>query len=357
MIKVESVNINAKCWVVRPGVRYRYSSEFIDGGFVAMGHMDGIINQKDRGYLNFNDLQELESKYTEISKLTVNVTSQINSFIFDMNVGDVVFTMTPSLIIPGIIKSDAYYDPKTIKLQQKTSETFSIRRTVEWGTPIKRSEIPLKFIKSFNAYQAIFSLGDFSKEIYHWLSSFFISGDGFYSSLRIEQPDSINHHALKMLSEVIDRIQVLSLLLENISPDDKINIDLAMIQEHMERMSDEGLLNLTAQQMLMSPGDFWLGLKTGSKRSGVAFILLMAMIVSDSNVSFAGTSYQSEEVIARELVTKHGAVVMEGINMAKIKKQLELGVGKQNKKFVEANPNDYEESDAPDNTDPKIVGS
>lgn len=357
MIKVESVNINAKCWVVRPGVRYRYSNEFIDGGFVAIGHMDGFITQKDKGYLNFNGFQDLEGKYKDVLKLTGNVIAQINSFIFEMNVGDVVFTMTSSHIIPGVIKSDAYFDPRTIKIQQKTSETFSIRRTVEWGTPIKRADIPLKFAKSFNAYQAVFSLGDFSKEIYHWLSSFFISGDGFYSSLRIEQPDSLNHHALKMLSEVIDRIQVLSLLLENISPDDELNIDIEMLHKHMEQMSDDGLLNLTAQQMLMSPGDFWLGMKTGSKRSGVVFILLMAMIVSDSNVSFAGTSYKNEEIIARQLVTKHGAVVTEGINMEKIKNQLELGARKQNKKFVEANPNDYEENDAPDNTDPKIVGS
>ena len=59
-------------------------------------------------------------------------------------------------------------------------------------------------------------------------------------------------------------------------------------------------LTLTAQQMLMSPGDFWLGLKTKSKRSGVIFLLLMAMIVGEiDNVVFASEDYKAEVPVAQ----------------------------------------------------------
>lgn len=160
--------------------------------------------------------------------------------------------MTSNQIIPGVIKSEAYFNPTTIRFQQNTDETFSIRRDVEWGSIIDRKDVPLTISRSFLAYQAVFSLGDYSTEVFHWLSSFFINEDGYYSSLRIQQKDSINHHALKTLSEVIDRIQVISLLAENSELNDDISLEY--LQEQMEKLYEEGKLTLTAQQMLMSPG-------------------------------------------------------------------------------------------------------
>ncbi|GBO47689.1 MULTISPECIES: hypothetical protein [Pectobacterium] len=354
-IKVESVNLNAKCWVVRPGTRYKFAKEFISDSFVAIGHLDGYLFGEKRSINSERDLVNI-SEIIDSDKFTRNVRSQVLNFISDMNVGDVIFTMTSSQIIPGVIKSEPYYDPNTIRIQQKDGETFSVRRDVEWGSIIDRKDVPLTISRSFLAYQAVFSLGNYSTEVFHWLSSFFIDGDGYYSSLRIEQKGSINHHALKALSEVIDRIQVIALLAENNNLTEDISLEY--LKEQMEVMYEEGRLTLTAQQMLMSPGDFWLGLNTKSKKSGVIFLLLMALIVGEvNNVSFASEDYKREVPAAQAIIEKHGDIIKEGINIEKMKAQLMLETKKQNNKFVEANPNDFDDGDVPKDVDPSIVSN
>lgn len=353
-IKVDSVNLNARCWVVRPGTRYKFSKEFLAGQFVAIGHLDGYLfgDKRDLSQSDFLRINEvIESK-----DFTRNVKSQVMNFITDMKVGDVVFTMTSHAVIPGIVKSVALFDPKIIRPQENSRETFSIRREVEWGSPIDRYSVPLTISRKFLAYQAVFSLGDYSTEIYHWLSSFFINDDSYYSSLRIEQEGSINHHALKSLSEVIDRIQVLSLLAENSELKEDISLDY--IKSQMELMYDDGRLTLTAQQMLMSPGDFWLGLKTQSKKSGVLFLLLMAMIVGEAdNVAFASDVYKEQVPAAKAIMAKHGKMLTEDINIIKVREQLKLQPKKQNNKFVEANPNDFDDGDVPKDLDTNIVSN
>lgn len=353
LIQVEEVNLDAKCWVVRPGAGYKFTNQFYTGGFVAIGHLDDIVFGHEIRELSFEDRKQLYLEYPEINKLTSNVKAQIESFTVDMEVGDVVFTITGKSIIPGIIQSGLFYDPEPIRIYRDIRDRYSIRRAVAWGYPIDRSEVPLKFSKSLLAQQTVFSLGDNSKEVYHWLSSFFITKEGYYSSLRIEQRSDINHHALKSLSEVIDRIQVVSLLYEN--TDEELDISLAYVQAQMEEMADAGKLTLTAQQMLMSPGDFWLGLKTPSKKAGIIFILFMAMIVNDDlNMAFASGKYNEEVEVARKLVEKHRDVITEGINMDKVRGHLQLESGKQNNKFVEANPNDYNVDDVPKNLPPEL---
>ncbi|MFR2812385.1 MAG: hypothetical protein ACLTCG_08710 [Escherichia coli] len=48
-----------------------------------------------------------------------------------------------------------------------------------------------------------------------------------------------------------------------------------VVQFEMERLSNNGELSLTAQQMLMSPGDVWLQFKTNNRKAGIAFMLIM----------------------------------------------------------------------------------
>ncbi len=353
MIKVEQVNLNAKCWVVRPGTGYKYTSQFIEGGFIAIGHLDDVVLGNNSERIKYKDRTDLYLGIPELEKMSVNVKTQVESFILDMNIGDVVFTLTNRLIIPGVIKGGVYFDPLPIRVFREKKEAFSIRRTVEWGSPIDRKEMPIQFSRSLLAQQTVFSLGDYSRDVYHWLSSFFITKDGYYSSLRIEQKEDINHHALKSLSEVIDRIQVVSLMYENAKGELDITLDEIRVQ--MEIMADAGMLTLTSQQMLMSPGDFWLGLKTPSKKSGVLFILLMAMIVNDDmNVAFADENYKDEVSVAKQLVEKHGDTIKQNININKIKEQLKLKARKQNNKFVEANPNDFSDEDKPKDIPPQI---
>lgn len=58
-IRVESVNLNAKCWVVRPGTRYKFAKEFISESFVAIGHLDGYLFGERREFLLLKIFKQL----------------------------------------------------------------------------------------------------------------------------------------------------------------------------------------------------------------------------------------------------------------------------------------------------------
>lgn len=352
---IDSVDIDSKCWVVRSGVRYRYVSQFYDGDFIATGHLDifdlpeGLFSQE----LNHANVSEF---IPDLSSLTTNIKAQVENFIIDMNIGDVVFTMDSKRVVPGVIKSNPYISLDPIS----DNEEFRVRRTVEWGTPIPRTEIPVTIQKSFNAYQAVFSLGDNSKEIFHWLMSFFIWDNSYYGSLRVEQPQAIKHHTLKQLSELIDRFQVLSLLIGEhleLHPDEEFTVSLEDIQSAMERFSESGDLDLTIQQMLMSPGDLWLKFTSTSHFAGVAFLYGMLTFSSPASaMTFADPSYNDNLRQISQIVEANKHVIYQNINVDAVKRQLILNAADQNTEFVASEPTKNPDHEFPEDGDARHVG-
>mgnify|MGYP003361998741 CR=1 FL=1 len=329
-IAVENVDLQTKCWVVRPGVRYRFINNFIEQGIIATGHLDGydLDGITEENPATEETLNDVLPAYPDINSR--NIATQVVSFLVDMKPGDIVFTLSSEYVIPGVIKSHPFVAQEIFT----EAEKFYVRRTVEWGAPIRRRAIPLAISKSFNAYQAVFTLGDSSKEILHWLMSFFISGENYYSSLRVEQPESINHHSLKQLTEFIDRLQVFALM---VSDGEEYDYNLEEIKQRMLILSDEGLLKLTTQQMLMSPGDFWLNFVTNSHEAGVAFLLCMS-IAFGSPVAFADAHSEATRIALTPLIERHIGVLDEGINIASVKERLQLTTARQNRRFVQAKP-------------------
>lgn len=336
-IIVKHTNLKSKCWVVRPGARYRFIEPFLDEGFIAMGHLDG-------DYLEQEALDELrgasgEQIYTACEKLstslTINARAQVIAFVNDMKIGDVVFTLSRDYIYPGVISSDAF----VTLLALSPDESFQVRREVTWGDRIERDKIPVTLAKSFNAYQAVFSLGENSKEIHHWLSSFFISENTYFSSLRVNQEGSLSHHSLKNLSELMDRLQVLSVAIGQ-NDQGQLNANIAdgltldQMLKFMSEFDRKGLLLLTSQQVITSPGDLWYGLRTQSTRAGVAFLMGVALLF-DQSIAFADPALSKicEEV--KPLVEKNLKTVKQDVDLADVKKKLWVGVSKQNKSFVE----------------------
>lgn len=355
-IIIDSVNVNSRCWVVRSGVRYRYAAEFYEGGFVATGHLDDYELANDL-FSNELDHSNLSEHIPELdSILTRNIKTQIENFIIDMEIGDVVFTMDGRNIIPGVIKSEPYLSLDQIS----QNERFCVRRTVEWGNPINRSSIPVTIQKSFNAYQAIFSLGENSKEIFHWLMSFFIWEDSYYGSLRVEQPRALKHHSLKQLSELIDRIQVLSLLIgEHVDNNNEGEFTLTFedLQSAMERFSESGELNLTVQQMLMSPGDLWLRFTSGSKIAGIAFLVgILGFSSPAASMTFVDAGYNDNITQVMEMVNAHREIIFQGINVDAVKAQLILDAADQNSEFVASEPTKNPDDGFPEDGEPRHVG-
>lgn len=342
-LKIGTVNLSSKCWVVRPGSRYRFISEFIENEIIATGHLDNLqINE-----LTFTEPITQENKARSLegfdSIMGKNVKPQIENFVIDMQVGDVVFTLNSSHVIPGVIKSEPYYSGDSFS----ESEGFHVRRRVQWGEPILRKKIPITIQKSFNAYQAIFSLGDNSKEVFHWLSSFFIDGNDYYSSLRIEQPGALKHHTLKQLAELIDRIQVLSIMIsryhsnEESNAENPLTVSYEALQSAMLQYSEEGLLDLTSQQILMSPGDLWLKFSSQSRHAGVAFLYLMLVTTTSVNsaqaLEFTNESHTQELEEIVETINANRSVLGHGLDISSITRQLILKPAAQNSEFVDSN--------------------
>ncbi|HGM7289039.1 MULTISPECIES: hypothetical protein [unclassified Serratia (in: enterobacteria)] len=357
--KVDTVNTDSKCWVVRSGVRYRYVSKFYEDGFVATGHLDDFAIDEEvlSKEINYENIDESIDGFNLINSR--NVKTQIENFIIDMQIGDVVFTLDANYVIPGVIKSGVYYSLDDISDQ----EQFRVRRAVAWGDPIARRTIPLTIQRSFNAYQTIFSLGDNSKEIFHWLMSFFISGDDYFSSLRVDQPGELKHHTLKQLSELIDRIQVLSILIaekyaeNNNLQEEGYRVSYAELQDAMWRYSEEGLLDLTSQQILMSPGDVWLKFSNSSKVAGAIFLYLILTTSSPGKtIQFSEEVYGQELEKVMAIVDDNRDVLNHNLNIEKIKRQLILNAAKQNNQLVENEPTKNTGDGFPEDGEPRHVG-
>ncbi|MCQ3028549.1 hypothetical protein NLO74_21410 [Pseudomonas tremae] len=348
---VKSANISSKCWVVRPGARYKFINQFVDDSFIAMGHLDAVeLSQVDLDTLAAAEGEDVYSICSRLkSDLSINIRAQVVSFVSEMIEGDVVFTLSGGYIYPGVITSKVYIE----ELPLSKSETFQVRRKVVWGSRIDRNKIPVTLSKSFTAYQAIFSLGDNSKEIHHWLNSFFVSKDKFHTSLRVEQEGALSHHALKNLSEIMDRLQVLSLLIGREELPDldeaQAGYSLDFLLSSMEVFAAEGLLNLNQQQLTMSPGDIWYELPTKCVRTGVAFLVGMGMLFGQS-IAFADPALHAVCEEVTPLVSQCMAELQKDVKLDDVKKSLWVRVPLQNKKFVEESPESSD--DFPEDGDP-----
>ncbi|WP_285432231.1 hypothetical protein [Pseudomonas sp. fls2-241-R2A-110] len=352
-IVVKSANLKSKCWVVRPGVRYRFIEHFLDDGFVAMGHLDDEwLEQESLDCLRDAEGERIYSICSEINeKLSINTRAQVISFVNEMCVGDVVFTLSKNYIYPGVITSD----PIVERLALSANESFQVRRRVNWGDRIDREKIPVTLTKSFNAYQAVFSLGESSKEIHHWLSSFFISDEHYFSSLRVDQAGSLSHHSLKNLSEIMDRLQVLSILIGEchggrLDQEFVENLSLDQILSFMSQFDEQGLLLLTSQQVVMSPGDLWYGLKSTSVRTGVAFLVGVALLF-DQSIAFADPHLNAVCKEVTPIVAQNIETLKKDVDFVDVKKKLWVGVSKQNKSFVEREQSPKQEF--PNDGDPR----
>jgi len=280
---------NGACWVVRPGKSYEYYEHFLSGNFVAIGHLDEYLDEKFLiEKLNFekkaniyykNRANEGDSK----NKISANI-NQVRRFLFEMKVGDLIFTIGENRIISGVITSDAYIDEVDYALEDvyKTDETmkknkempYKIRRSVQWGKSHSRDEIPLAVKKSFKANQAVFSASEHLKSIYHWLNAVFIIDGVVYSSAKINQTEDIHHYSVTQFADALNKIEALSTLIEDLYIDGEIkNITLTMVENKLKDLALGDSLKLTTQQLFMSPGDYWTGFGSEKRVAILAFTI------------------------------------------------------------------------------------
>ncbi|HDT4586534.1 TPA: hypothetical protein QHQ13_001897 [Escherichia coli] len=125
-ISVQHVDLNVKCWVVRPGIKYRYFADFLERNMVATAHLDRLSPDQ----IDFNDEINHENINQKVDGLDTigsrNIHTQIENFLIDMQVGDVVFTLSGDMVVPGVIASSAYFERECLG----NNEGFHVRRRV-----------------------------------------------------------------------------------------------------------------------------------------------------------------------------------------------------------------------------------
>ncbi|UOV18353.1 MULTISPECIES: hypothetical protein [Pantoea] len=340
---ISKVDFDAGCWVVRPGKGYRYYEHFLIANVAAIGHFDEYLSSEmDLTIDNFekikNEYYKDQAKQGETANSIGAGINQVRKFIFDMEVGDLIFTIGPFGIVAGVIKSEAYVDEEPLVFDIKsypqiTEELpFKLRRNISWGKSYPKSSMPLAIKMSFKANQTVFSASEHIRSIYHWLNTIFIADETVYTSARINQIDDIHHYSVTKFAETLNKIEALARLIED-TDFEKNNINLDEIDSKLLELALDDDLHLTTQQAFMSPGDYWNGFNSKSKKSLVAFVLAICFLFDVSPV-FADPE---EAKIADQL---HAPIknVMDkmkaknGIEL--VKEKLELELPEQNKKII-----------------------
>ena len=122
----------------------------------------------------------------------------------------------------------------------------------------------------------------------------------------------------------------------------------------MVRYSNGGLLDLTSQQILMSPGDLLLKFSSQSRYAGVAFLYLILTTISPAQeLEFTNQTYTSNLAEITELIESNRNVIEYELDIPSIRRQLILSAANQNSEFVDSN---IEEDDFPSDGSSTHIG-
>ncbi|HFQ9383849.1 hypothetical protein PTT65_21020 [Serratia ureilytica] len=352
-----NMDLDANCWVVRPGRDYEYYEHFIYSKIAAIGHFDDFITKE--GEISEDDFALLMREYyTDSAKkglsqhtISANV-NQVKKFLFSMEIGDLVFTIGSGTVVAGIITSNAYvsYDVVNPKIDDRERKdlNFKIRRDVMWGQSYNREVIPDAVKRSFKANQAVFSASEHLKSIYHWINTVFISDGTVYSSSRINQEEDIHHYSVTKFSEVLNKLEALATLVELNFENENLDSDISLddIKNQLNALAIDDLLNLTTQQSFMSPGEYWTGFTGRTRVATIAFTLAICELLNVNPVFADEKDAHIAQVITAPVSTAVQKIKNDN-NMDIVIGKLELEMPRQNKRVVEKYKN-IKEQDFPD---------
>lgn len=346
---VLNMDLNANCWVVRPGRDYEFFEHFLDGKLAAIGHFDDFIIED--GAISKEDYESWRRKYYDDATkqgLTRQIISanvnQVKKFLFDMEIGDLIFTIGSGTVVAGIITSEAYSSDDVVEaeINEKISRDlkFKIRRDVAWGRYYNRENIPDAVKRSFKANQTVFSAAEHLRSIYHWINTIYISDGTVYSSSRINQEDNIHHYSVTKFAEVLNKLEALATIAElNYNKDTAgKEITLKDIKDQLSILANGDLLNLTTQQSFMSPGDYWTGFTGSTRVATIAFTIAICELLSvtptfadKQDIEIAKTIETPVKSAVRELKNDNDMDIVVG--------KLGLEMPQQNKKVIETYKN------------------
>ncbi|WP_230405993.1 hypothetical protein [Plesiomonas shigelloides] len=300
---IQDIPKDCKFWVVRSGDGGVYFNHFVHNSIVAIGHIDGmsfsnsiLTNREDALALVLNYKKALLGKKESLASAS-NKAGQVSRFINGMSIGDIVITLDAKRICVGVIESGVYksIDDVTIKNADGTVDErllkYTLRRTVKWGKPQFRNNLPLAINNSFRANQTVFSVDEHWKELNHWLSVAFLSGNDAYISSRIEQTDGINNLDIAQYSIIINKIEAIAETIERnkerVSGDELAKL----FKKTYGALREQRTFTVTTQQVFLSPGDLWAK-TTGSRKKSI-LVICTFLVMFDITPTFADKKDQA----------------------------------------------------------------
>lgn len=365
---IQDIPKDSKFWVVRSGDGGVFYNHFVHNSIVAIGHIDNM-DYNDEILDNSDAVETLILKYKnallekkESLASASNKAGQVNRFINQMSIGDVVITLDGKRIIVGVIKSKPYKctDNVTLKnIDGTTSELmlkFSLRRQVDWGKSQKRNTLSLAINNSFRANQTVFSANEHWKELNHWLSVAFISEGEAYISSRIEQKKGINNLDIAQYSIIINKIEAIAeTLAENDIGKTSSEELIKIFEENYLELRRSRSFTVTTQQVFLSPGDLWA--KSSGDRLKSLIVIATFLFMFGIEPTFASEQDKQFVDANRQAITllidkvKHDesfTEVQEGLDLhvpnQKISKNTESGTSQtvDVKDDTDVEPDDFE---------------
>lgn len=282
-----------RIWLVRASGGKHFQN-FLKHGVVAIAHIDKLIKKhalkeipsRDilRRYLeaetdNFfespltvlktlddakdeadSDIELAEEEYFESKMSLANREAQVNKFVQEMRLGDLVVTLCKSDIVIGQFTSDSYIDETVLsntvyrgakepKIEYLDSK---LRRNVAWGKPFSRELISAGLKKPLLARNTVSSLDENWDKIYSLIYPVFVRRDIVYFSNRVAKSGPVSTRSMcRLLDFVVCTQLATDALLKQTFP----GFDLAKLLEESLHGTDFQE-RLTSQAEVMSPGYF-----------------------------------------------------------------------------------------------------
>ncbi|HHQ4479045.1 TPA: hypothetical protein ACSPZR_003840, partial [Aeromonas veronii] len=265
----------------------------------------------------------------EKKSVVARQVGQVRQFLTQVNIGDIVLTLTESKVLAGRVTSRCYYDETELKVRERDSIDgcyFPLRIKVEWGKAQARESIPYLIDKSFRNTGTIFGISeeDKIKILNHWLHPIHFVDDEVRCSINIKSQEKLSNRKLSNLSSVYDQLELLAGFIAGFdNPED------ATVEAFLDFLSAKCSTydyQLTAQHAFMSPGHQFIQLK-GSQVKIKAFALAFSCL-------FNSTLVFAEEEANDPILTEKVIELAQILKDKSVERSIELLEAEMQKQIV-----------------------
>lgn len=341
---IHIVSPEQQVWVVR-AEKGNLLPLFRKHGIVAIGHLD-ILNLPDEQTVFSLKTLKLASRFKQAYQniaarnldyiipsdgTTDSHIRQVHSFVNDMNIGDLVVTLSQKHVLIGRItglprlNKNVLYAPDPKAPDRQIELSYNLRRKVSWLQPIPRRGITLPLKKSLKANQTVFRLKDNASLVYHLIYPFFEMNGKLHTSIEINQPENIDNYSVFTLLEFLSIFEVAA---------KNPNVSLSEIESLTKSLGKNGSLTLETKGHFMSVGDILTNLSgLNTVVPALTFVwLVKKMVWGDTPI----LPSKSVEFVQDKL---HDGLVSlwNSVGGAEVRKRLALTMPSQDTKVIEDN--------------------